>query len=157
MPSADQVPVKSAHSTMHWPEWVVLIAGSTGSALRAVRPPHRHITPDAPARSRLCRKRDGFLVALALGHHRPRHSDDLVGERDCRDLRRAPRQQRREPGTVLGSMDFGIADHGKCAGRKQTAQIAIASLADTAEPFLAAARVLLGHEPDPGRAVTPCP
>jgi hypothetical protein len=27
--------------------WVVLIAGSTGSALRAVRPPNRHITPDA--------------------------------------------------------------------------------------------------------------
>src|SRR3984893_9662619 len=26
--------------------WVVLIAGSTGSALRAVRPPNLHITPD---------------------------------------------------------------------------------------------------------------
>jgi hypothetical protein len=31
---------------MHWHEWVVLIAGSTGSALRAVRPPNLHITPD---------------------------------------------------------------------------------------------------------------
>src|ERR1700738_3479397 len=30
---------------MHWHEWVVLIAGSTGSALRAVRPPNLHITP----------------------------------------------------------------------------------------------------------------
>jgi hypothetical protein len=38
MPSADQVPVTTAHSTMPWPEWVVLITGSTGSALRAVRP-----------------------------------------------------------------------------------------------------------------------
>src|SRR5271169_6584483 len=38
MPSADQVPVKSTHSTMRWHKWVVLIAGSTGSALRAVRP-----------------------------------------------------------------------------------------------------------------------
>ena len=47
MPSADQVPVKNSHSTMLWPMWVVLIAGSTGSALRAVRPPNRHITPDA--------------------------------------------------------------------------------------------------------------
>jgi hypothetical protein len=27
--------------------WVVPIAGSTGSALRAVRPPNLHITPDA--------------------------------------------------------------------------------------------------------------
>jgi hypothetical protein len=34
MPSPDQVPVKSTHSTMRWPRWVVLIAGSTGSALR---------------------------------------------------------------------------------------------------------------------------
>src|SRR5436189_5022165 len=44
MPSADQVPVKRTHSTMLWPMWVVLIAGSTGSALRAVRPPNLHIT-----------------------------------------------------------------------------------------------------------------
>src|SRR3954470_10376394 len=50
MPSADQVPVKSPHSTMHWHMWVVLIAGSTGSALRAVRPPNLHITPDESQR-----------------------------------------------------------------------------------------------------------
>src|SRR5664279_4097651 len=47
MTSADQVPVNKAHSTMRWHEWVVLIAGSTGSALRAVRPPNLHITPVA--------------------------------------------------------------------------------------------------------------
>ena len=45
MPSADQVPIKSSHSTMLWHMWVVLIAGSTGSALHAVRPPNLHITP----------------------------------------------------------------------------------------------------------------
>jgi hypothetical protein len=45
MPSADQVPVKSPHSRMQWHIWVVLIAGSTGPALRAVRPPNPHITP----------------------------------------------------------------------------------------------------------------
>src|SRR4051812_21796630 len=33
MPSADQVPIKSTHSKMPWPMWVVLIAGSTGAAL----------------------------------------------------------------------------------------------------------------------------
>ena len=37
---------KRAFETMLWPKWVVLIAGSTGSALRAVRPPNLHITPD---------------------------------------------------------------------------------------------------------------
>src|SRR6266516_2872083 len=72
MPSADQVPVKLPHSTMRWHEWVVLTAGSTGSALRAVRPPNLHITPNAGAIS-LRRKRYGFLVALTLGHHGPGH------------------------------------------------------------------------------------
>src|SRR5512132_2926681 len=42
MPSADQVPVNNTHSTMRWHKWVVLIAGSTGSALRAVRPSNPH-------------------------------------------------------------------------------------------------------------------
>jgi hypothetical protein len=59
MPSADQVPVKSSHSTMLWPVWVFLIAGSTGSALRAVRPPNLHITPDA--------RRDLVYAARAAG------------------------------------------------------------------------------------------
>jgi hypothetical protein len=44
---------------MLWPEWVVLIAGSTGSALRAVRPPNLHITPDA--------RRDLVYAASATG------------------------------------------------------------------------------------------
>src|SRR5271166_2589364 len=144
MPSADQVPVKSAHSTMLWPIWVVLIAGSTGSALRAVRPPN-------PSRSR--RERSGFFVAFAPSHHRPRHPGDLVGERDGRDLRWSPRQQRGEPRPMPGAMDFGIADHSQGACREQTAQITIASFADIAEPVLAATRVLLRDEPDPGREV----
>jgi len=38
MLSADQVPVTNPYSRMQWPKWVVLIAGSTASALRAVRP-----------------------------------------------------------------------------------------------------------------------
>src|ERR1700686_3643902 len=45
MPSADQVPTKTLHSIMLWHDRGVLIAGSTGSALRAVRPPTLHITP----------------------------------------------------------------------------------------------------------------
>src|SRR2546427_9465464 len=59
MPSADQVPVKSPHSTMHWHMWVVLIAGSTGSALHAVRPPNLHITPGS--------RRDLVHAASATG------------------------------------------------------------------------------------------
>ena len=54
---------------------------------------------------------------------------------------------------MLGAMDFGIANDGERARREQAAQIAIASFADTAEPVLASARVLLGDKPDPGREV----
>src|SRR6187401_2555767 len=79
MPSADQVPVKTSHSTMHWHEWVVLIAGSTGSALRAVRSSNLHIAPDVRRDLVLRRKRDGLSVTLALSHHGPGHSDKLVG------------------------------------------------------------------------------
>src|SRR6478609_2340273 len=59
MPSADQVPIKLPHLTMLRPKWVVLIAGSTGSALRAVRPPNLHITPAV--------RRDLVYAASAAG------------------------------------------------------------------------------------------
>src|SRR2546430_9696506 len=152
MPSADQVPVKTAHSTMRWHKWVVLIAGSTGSALRAVRPPNLHITPMS-ARSRSRRKCDGFLVAITSGHHGPRHSCNLVGKRNRGHLGGPPRQQCRKPGPMFGAMDLGIADDGQRACREQAAQIAIALFADTAELVLAPARVLLRHKPDPGREI----
>jgi hypothetical protein len=44
---------------MRWHKWVVLIAGSTGSALRAVCPPNLHITPDV--------RRDLVYAASAMG------------------------------------------------------------------------------------------
>src|SRR5882762_10397168 len=112
MPSADQVPVKSTHSTMLWPMWVVLIAGSTGSALRAVRPfqPSHHA--GCPTRSLSRRECDGFLVALAPGHHCPSHSGHLVGKRDGSNLGGPPRQQRCKPRPMLGTVELRIADHG---------------------------------------------
>src|SRR5215467_2577884 len=153
MPSADQVPIKSAHSRMQWHKWVVLIARSTGCALRAVRPPNLRITPDVSAISSR-RECGGFLIALTFGHHGPCHPGDLVGERDRGDLRRPPGQQRGKPGPPLGAMDLGIPDHRKRTGCEQAAQIAIPLFADTAELVLASTRVLLGHEPDPGRKVS---
>src|SRR5262245_22956348 len=125
MPCADQVPVKSPHFEMHWHMWVVLIAGSAGSALRAVCPPN-FTSGRMSARSRSRRECDGFLVALTPGHHGPRHPCDLVGQRDRRDLGRPARQQCREPGPVLSAMDFGIADHRQRASGEQATQIAIA-------------------------------
>ena len=103
-----------------------------------------------PARSRSRRECGGFLVAFASGDDSPLHPGDLIGERDGCNLGRSPRQQCREPGSMLGAVDFGIADDGECSGREQATQIAIASFADTAEPVLACARVLLGDETNPG-------
>jgi hypothetical protein len=80
---------------MLWHKWVVLIAGSTGSALLAVRPPNLHITP-VVRRDLAYRKRDGFLVSLVPCHRGPDHSGDLVGERDSRNLGRPPHQQGRQ-------------------------------------------------------------
>src|SRR5262249_53062841 len=49
MPNSGRGDNRNCHvaliSKMHWHKWVVLIAGSAGSALRAVRPPNLHITP----------------------------------------------------------------------------------------------------------------
>ena len=114
MPSADQVPTNNSHSRMPWHMWVVLIAGSTGSALSCARPssqPSHHAS--CPARSRLSRKRDGFFVSLARGHHGPNHPRDLVGERDSRNLSRPPGQQSRKPRPMFGAMDLGVADDRK--------------------------------------------
>jgi hypothetical protein len=59
---------------MRWHNWVVLTAGSTGSALRAVRPPNLHITPDVGAISLdLQRQKSseidiGELLAVVVAH-----------------------------------------------------------------------------------------
>src|SRR5690349_1710365 len=82
MPSADQVPIKSTHSKMLWRMWVVLIAGSTGAALRAVRPPNRYVTAARPAVIALRRDSRGFLVAFVPGHHRPCHRWPCHGKAD---------------------------------------------------------------------------
>src|SRR6516165_11553741 len=144
MPSADQVPVKTAHSRMQWHQWVVLTAGSTGSALRAVRPPNLHITPDVGAIS-LYLQRGRIIVALSSSHHRPRHSGELVGERDGCNFGGPPGQQGCEPGPMPGAVDLGIADHGERAGHEQAPQIAVTLFADTAELIPTSTRVLLVH------------
>jgi hypothetical protein len=52
-------------------------------------------------------------------------------------------------------MDLGIANDGKRAGHEQAPQIAVALFADTSEPIFAPARVLLRHDTDPSREITP--
>jgi hypothetical protein len=75
-------------------------------------PSHPSHHAGCPARSSLSRKRDGFPVALGLGHHGPGHSRNLVGKRYGGNLGRLSRQHRREPGPMPGAMDLGVADDG---------------------------------------------
>src|SRR6266436_6946194 len=148
MPSADQAPVNSTHSTMRWPEWVVLIAGRPALHYVLFALSNRHITPDA--------RRDLFHAAsatLAPGHHCPSHSGHLVGKRDGSNLGGPPRQQRRKPRPMLGTVELRIADHGERTGCEQAAQITIALFADAAELVFAPTRVLLRNQPDPGREI----
>ena len=64
MPSADQVPVKSPHSTMHWHMWVVLIAGScrdnTGSVAGGFRG-----ADEPPPRCKVCAHPDRLAIEEA--------------------------------------------------------------------------------------------
>jgi len=101
----------------------------------------------------LCRECGRLPVALTPGHHGPCHAGDLVGERDRSNLGRSTRQQLRKPRPMPCAMDLGIADHRESASREQAAQIAITLFADTAKLVLAPARVLLRHEPNPGREI----
>src|SRR6267142_2530520 len=131
MPSADQVPVKSTHSTMRWHKWVVLIAGSTGSALRAVRPPNLHITPVV--------RRDLVYRASATG-----------------SLYRSPLAIMAQTiRAILLASAIAATFVGRRAGHEQAAQIAVTLFAYIAEPVVASTRVLLRHNTDPGREVAP--
>src|ERR1700694_1066758 len=99
MPSADQVPTNNSHSRMLWHEWVVLIAGSTGSALRAVRPPNLHITPVV--------RRDLVYRASATGslYRSPLAIMAQAIRASLLASAIAARQQGREPGPMFGAMD----------------------------------------------------
>src|SRR6185437_4938709 len=65
-----------------------------------------------------------------------------------------------KPWSVSDTVDLGIANDCKCTRCEQTTQIAIALFADATESWLASARALLRHQPNPGREVSPgseCP
>src|SRR5215469_9458073 len=153
MPSADRVPVKSPHSKMRWH-----IVGCPDRQIDRLcitcclpLPTSHH----ADTRREISRcQRGWFLVALTLRHHRPGHPGELVRESNRRNLGRPARQQGSEPGPMPGAINLGVADNGERSGGEKAAQIAVTLLADAAKPVLAAARVLPGHEPDPGREVS---
>ena len=61
MPSADQVPVKSPHSTMHWHMWVVLIARIDRLCITCCSPSQPSHHAGCPARFRYAASATGSL------------------------------------------------------------------------------------------------
>jgi hypothetical protein len=78
---ADQVPVNSPHSDNAMAHVGCPDRRIDRLCITCCSPSHLHITPNAQRDSRSRRKRDGFLVALAPGHHSPRHSGELAAPR----------------------------------------------------------------------------
>jgi len=100
-----------------------------------------------PTRSLSRRECDGFLVALAPGHHCTSHSGHLVGKRDGSNLGGPPRQQRCKPRPMLGIVELRIADHTERTGCEQAARITIALFADAAELVFAPLEFCFGTSP----------
>src|SRR5262245_51010343 len=89
-----------------------------------------------------------------MNHDGPGHARDLVGERHRRHLYRSAHHDPCEPRPFRAVLAC-IANDRHRTGDQQPSQVAIALLGDAAKPLLAAGRMLLGHQSDPGGKVAP--
>src|SRR4029077_20776481 len=98
-----------------------------------------------------------LLVSVAVDHDCPGYPRNLVGECNRGDLGRPALHQSPQPRLLSSAVFLRVADDGHCAGDEQPSQVSIALLGDAAAPILAAGRVLLGHQPDPGGEIASRP
>src|SRR5262249_18686165 len=89
-------------------------------------------------------------VSLTTNHDGPGNPGYLVGQGDGGPLGRPRCHQPSQPGMLLRAVLLRIADDGHGTIDEQPPQVSIALLRNAAELVLAAARVLLRHQPDPG-------
>src|SRR5690606_37128393 len=85
----------------------------------------------------------GSPVRPSLGQKRPRNASHLVGERHCRDLERASRQQPLTPVAVVVAAP-GVSQARGSAEDQEASQHPVALFGDAPQPFLATARSGLG-------------
>src|SRR5918993_2516429 len=122
-------------------------------------PTLRHTCPStsSPRRqphARPCLRSDGrSSVDPALGEQRPALGGGLVGERDNTQHWRLAREHPAEPGAGRHAFALGPAHHAAGGDDEKTWGRALAQGGGSAEPLLAAARVLHGREADPGGEV----
>ena len=61
----------------------------------------------------------------------------------------------KRPRPVPGAMNFGVADHGECAGCEQAAQISITSLGDVSALLFASSKLCFGTSPTQAKKSRP--
>ena len=91
-----------------------------------------------------------------MSQQRPDNSSILVRQRHGRDVLVATPQHLAGPATrwAVVWLAIGYLHHGSRAMNEQGSQIGIPPLADTQQVLFAAAGVLPGHQPEPGRQLT---
>ena len=152
MLSADQVPVKSTRSKAPWRKWVVPVRGR----LAWVR--YRSLALSnfvARVAARILRLPAGSRLLCSVAA-RPSCAQAIRAILLARATAAifADRRSISSPARVARVPELlGAPDHREGADDEQLSQIAVAGLADASQLLLAAARVLLGHQPDPGTEV----
>lgn len=95
-----------------------------------------------------CRRRRA--IVLLARYHGPGHPGHLVGDGDRHQPGRLAFQEPVCPDADGGRPAPRVADDGDGADDEQVPQITIPHLRDAGHPLLAAGRVLLGHQSEPG-------
>src|SRR5215467_2363751 len=101
-----------------------------------------------------CLQQLRFFVSLSANHDRPGHPCNLVGEGNGRHLCWSAIHYSGEPRS-FGAVRSCVANDRHRPGDEEPSQVTIALFGDAAEPFLAAGRVLLGYQTDPGGKIAP--
>src|SRR4051794_18652530 len=134
--SADPGP--TAHAILDYrprSPWKPFRGGPTRPRLRSGRP----ALPKPPSPRRRA-------VVLLAAQQRPGDPRQLVRDRGHHDVLRPPRQQAVDPRPQTALPTLADRHQRPGAVHELAAQVAVAALADPEEAFLAAARVLPGHE-----------
>ncbi len=129
--------------------------GSTGSPSRHHRPPHPSAvaTADGVPSASGCATWDCCRPAIGFSTHQQSPYDPRRFVSLChRDEPCGPAfEQAFEPAGLGCGFASGMPDHRGCTQHEQSAQVAITLFGNPSLALFAAAAVLSGHQPDPGR------
>ena len=91
-----------------------------------------------------------FLISFAPAQHGPGDARGRVGHREQHDVGRPAGEQAGEPGRADLLLASRPAEMGARTMHQQASDVAVSALGNMPEPLLAAARVLLRYQTQPG-------